>query len=156
MKKTVLYLLFLVVALTMVTSIQAKNKKTAKPVQDKVYLVMNALTTTYDYTALRGTVTAELTRHGYTLVRSAQEADWTVQVTGLVGTTRKSEFGSAAFYTAEVNATIIIDRGAFATRVYETTLTEQGKSPVGFDEAVVEAYQVLTPQICQTLLQYLK
>lgn len=156
MKMKYLYILICVLAAGILWPLQAKNKKSVKPAQDKVYLVVNALTTTYDYTALRGTLTTELTRSGYTLVRSAQEADWTVQVTGLVGTTRMTEFGNASFYTGEVNTTIIIDRGAFAVRVYETTLTELGKSPLGFDEAVVEAYQVLAPKICQTLLQYLK
>ena len=155
MKKTLLILFLSLLAGAFVT-LEAKPKKAQRPKKDKVFLVCHALTTTYDYTQLRSAIASDLTNAGYTLVRSAQEADWTVQVTGTVGATLKTDFGAASFYTADVTAVIIIDRGAYQERVYETALTQKGKNPIGFDEAVVEAYGSLTPKICETILEKIR
>lgn len=155
MKKALSILISLVIAAAIVAPLAAKPKKPAKPVLNKVYLAYHALTTTYDYTPLRGTIAAELNKVGYQLVRSAQEADWTVQVIGTTGATLKTEFGAACFYTTDINIVILIDRGEYAIRIFETTLTEKGKHLIGFDEAAAEAYNALAPEICETIIQQL-
>jgi len=155
MKKYFTTLLILIAA-SFITPFHAKKPVVQKLLNQKVYLVCNALTTSYTYSALQGEISGELTKEGCTLLHSANNADWTIQVVGSTGAQQKSDFGAQSFYSTEVSVKIMIDRGAYASRVFETLLTEQGKHTMGFDEAAVEAYKRLTPQICETIKQHIQ
>lgn len=154
--KTYFNIILLLVAVVLTTPLHAKKQVVQKPLNQKIYLVCNALTTSYTYTTLREEVSGDLTKDGCTLVHSLSEADWTVQIVGAIGAQQKAEFGSQCFYSTEVSVTIMIDRGAYASRVFETILTEQGKDTRGFDEAAVEAYKRLTPKVCETIKQHIQ
>lgn len=150
MKKTIYSILLLL--LTCVVPLLAKGKKnTQKPPVQKVYLLCNALTTSYTYSELYGKIAGDLTNNNCILVHSADDADWTIQVVGTVQSQQKTDFGATTFYSTEVSVNIMIDRWAFSKRVFETTLIKQGKHTMGFDEAAEEAYKILTPQIFETI-----
>ena len=119
----------------------------------KIYLICDALTTSYTYTQLRGEIAGFLTEKGYSLSNSADDATWTIQVYGSAGGQKKSTIGSHSLYSQDVTVSIMIDRGAFAKRVYETTLKVSGKHTDDFDEAALDAYKRLTPQICDIIQQ---
>lgn len=121
----------------------------------KVYLSCNALTTSYTYTQLRGDIAGCLSEAGYQIVYAANDADWTVQVNGITGKKKESTIASKTWYFTEVTATILIDRGAFASRIYENSLTEKGSYNTDFDDAALDAYRRLTPRICDAILQQL-
>ena len=122
----------------------------------KIYLSCNALTTSYTYTQLRGDIAGCLSEAGYQIVYAANDADWTIQVNGMTGKQKESTIASKTWYFTEVTATILIDRGAFATRIYENNFTEKGSYNTDFDDAAVDAYRRLTPKICDVILQQLK
>ena len=121
----------------------------------KVFLSCNAFTASYNYTQLRGDIAGCLSQAGYDIVYAANEADWTIQINGTTGKQKESTIASKTWYFTEVTATILIDRGAFATRIYENNLTEKGAYNTDFDDAALEAYRRLTPKICETILQQL-
>ena len=146
----------LIICLVCFAPLFARAPKTVKHPTQKIYLECNALTTSYTYSTLRGEIAEELTQNGCMLVHSADEADWTIQVVGSIGALQKTEFGSRTFFSSEVNISIMIDKGAYAKRVFETTLTEQGKHTSGFDEAAVEAYKLQKPHICEIIKQHIQ
>jgi len=121
----------------------------------KVFLECSALTSSYTYSDLRGDVAGCLTDAGYRLVNAANDANWTIQVYGSVGSQKKSTVGSYTLYSSDVTVSIMIDRGAYAQRVFETNLKVSGKNMADFDEAAVDAYKRLAPQICETILQHI-
>ena len=121
----------------------------------KVYLSCNALTTSYTYTQLRGDIAGCLSEAGYLIVYAANDADWTVQVNAITGKKQETSYGATTWYFTEVTTTILIDRGAFATRIYENNLTQTGSYNTDFDDAALDAYRRLTPQICEIILQQL-
>lgn len=134
-------------------SIIANAKKKQPITLNRIYLECNALTTSYTFSELRGTIAGCLTQNGYILVHSADEADWTIQVVGSCGAQKQTAIGSSTLYTTDVIVSIMIDRGAYAKRVFETNLKAKGKHLADFDEAAVDAYTHLSPQICETIMQ---
>ena len=121
----------------------------------KIFLSCNALTTSYSYTQLRGDIAGCLSEAGYQTVYAVNDAAWTVQVNGITGKQKESTIASKTLYFTDVTATILIDRGAFSTRIYENSLTEKGAYNTDFDDAALDAYHRLTPKICETILQQL-
>ena len=113
----------------------------------------NALTTTYTYTQLRGDIAGCLSEQGYTMVYSSDKADWSIQIFGATGKKQETQYGSTTWYFTEVTASLFIDRGAFKERIYENNLTLKGSYNTDHDDAAVDAYRRLTPQICETILQ---
>ena len=142
-------ILFLMVAFSISLSSQNTYSK------GNIYLDCSALTTSYTYTRLRGDLAGCLAQAGYTLVTSAKEATWTVQVNGSVGKQQQSVIASKTWYFTEIIVSIMIDRGAYAKRIYETNLTQKGSHLTDFDDAALDAYKRLTPQICETIAQQL-
>ena len=125
----------------------------AQSTKGKVFLNCNALTTSYTYTRLYGDLAGCLTQAGFVLVHSADEANWTIQVYGSTGKQQEMTYGATTWYFTTVTASIMIDRGAFASRVFETNLTVKGSHNTDFDDAALDAYRRLTPQICETIMQ---
>ena len=117
----------------------------------KVFLSCNAYTTSYTYTQLRSDLAGCLSEAGYQIVYAANEADWTIQVNGITGKQKETPYGTTIWYFTEVTVTILIDRGAFDTRIYENSLTEKGSYNTDFDDAAVDAYRRLTPKICDVI-----
>lgn len=123
------------------------------PSKGNIFLMCDALTTSYTYTQLQGDVTGRLCENGYTMVHSADKADWTVQLVGLTGNKKETKFGATTWYFTEVTVSIHIDRGAFKERVYDNNLTLKGSYNTDYDDAAVDAYRRLTPQISEIILQ---
>ncbi|MBR0297060.1 MAG: hypothetical protein IJQ95_06700 [Paludibacteraceae bacterium] len=140
-------ILFLMVAFSISVSAQNTHSK------GNIYLDCSALTTSYTYTQLRGDIAGCLSQAGYTVVTSASEATWTVQVNGSIGKQQQSVIASKTWYFTEVIVSIMIDRGAYAKRIYETNLTQKGSHLTDFDDAALDAYKRITPQICETIVQ---
>lgn len=118
-----------------------------------IFLDCSALTTSYTYTQLRGDIAGCLAQYGYRVVTSSSEATWTVQVNGSIGKQQQSVIASKTWYFTEVIVSIMIDRGAYAKRIYETNLTQKGSHLTDFDEAALDAYRRITPKICETIVQ---
>jgi hypothetical protein len=125
------------------------------PTKGNIFLMCNALTTSYTYTQLRGDIAGCLTEAGYTMVYSADKADWCIQLMGTTGNKKETPFGTSTWYFTEVTVSILIDRGAFKDRIYENNLTLKGSYNTDYDDAALDAYRRLTPQICETLLHQL-
>ena len=113
----------------------------------------NALTTSYTYTPLRGDIAGCLSEQGYTMVYSADKADWSIQIYGVTGKKQETQYGSKTWYFTEVIVSLYIDSGAFKERVYENNLTLKGSYNTDYDDAALDAYRRLTPKICETILQ---
>ena len=156
MKRTVGTILVLLLAAVLCAPMQANKKTPAKAPMLRIYLDCNALTTGYTYSELRGEIAGELTKDNCMLVRSADDADYTIQVGGVVKSQQKTDFGATTLYMVDISASIMIDRGAYAARIFETTLSKRGKDTRGFDEASVEAYKQLTPLICETIKEHIR
>ena len=118
-----------------------------------IFLDCSALTTSYTYTHLRGDLAGCLSQAGYTVVTSASEAMWTVQVNGSIGKQQQTVIASKTWYFTEVIVSVMIDRGVYAKRIYETNLTQKGSHLTDFDEAALDAYRRITPKICETIVQ---
>ena len=123
------------------------------PSKGNIYLMCNALTTSYTYTQLRGDIAGCLSEQGYTMVYSADQADWSIQIYGVTGKKQETQYGSTTWYFTEVTASLFIDRGAFKERVYENNLTLKGSFNTDHDDAALDAYRRFTPKICETILQ---
>ena len=123
------------------------------PSKGNIYLVCNALTTSYTYAQLRGDIAGCLSEVGYTMVYGANEADWTIQVFGVTGKKQEMQYGAKTWYFTEVTVSLYIDRGAFNERIYENNLTLKGSYNTDYDDAALDAYRRLNPEICQTILQ---
>lgn len=123
------------------------------PSKGNIYLMCNALTTSYTYTKLRGDIAGCLSEQGYTMVHSADDADWSIQIFGVTGKKQETKYSSTTWYFSEVTASLYIDQGAFKKRVYENNLTMKGSYNTDHDDAALDAYRRLTPKICETILQ---
>lgn len=123
------------------------------PSKGNIYLTCNALTTSYTYAQLRGDIAGCLSEAGYTIVYNADQVDWSIQVFGVTGKQKESTIASKTWYFTEVTTSITIDRGNFKERIYEKNLTQKGSYNTDFDDAALDAYRRLTPQICETILQ---
>jgi hypothetical protein len=130
----------------------APLKAQITPTKGTIYLMCNALTTSYTYTQLRGDIAGCLSEAGYTMVYNADQADWSIQIYGVTGKKKETSFGTTTWYFTEVTASLYIDRGAFKERVYENNLTLKGSYNTDYDDAALDAYRRLTPQICETIL----
>jgi len=144
-----IFILLLSVFMVHFAPVSAQNV----PSKGKVFLDCHALTTSYSYTQLYGDVAGCLTDAGFILARSADDANWTIQVNGSTGKMKETTYGSTTWYFTEVIATIMIDRGAYASRVFETNITLKGSYNTDYDDAALDAYRRLTPQICETILR---
>ena len=130
----------------------APAKAQITPSKGTIYLMCNALTTSYTYTQLRGDIAGCLSEAGYTMVYNADQADWSIQIYGVTGKKKETLFGTTTWYFTEVTASLYIDRGAFKERVYENNLTLKGSYNTDYDDAALDAYRRLTPQICETII----
>ena len=122
------------------------------PTKGNIFLMCNALTTSYTYTQLRGDIAGCLSEAGYTMVYNADQADWSIQIFGATGKKKETQFGTTTWYFTEVTASLYIDRGAFKDRIYENNLTLKGSYNTDHDDAALDAYRRLTPQICETII----
>ena len=123
------------------------------PSKGNIYLMCNALTTTYTYTQLRGDIAGCLSEAGYTMVYNSEKADWSIQIFGVTGKKQETTLGAKTWYFTEVTAPLCIDLGAFKQRIYENNLTLKGSYNTDYDDAALDAYRRLTPKICETILQ---
>lgn len=139
-------------ALSVLAVCFAPLKAQITPSKGTIYLMCNALTTSYTYTQLRGDIAGCLSEAGYTMVYNADHADWSIQIFGVTGKKKETPFGATTWYFTEVTASLYIDRGAFKERVYENNLTLKGSYNTDYDDAALDAYRRLTPQICETII----
>ena len=82
----------------------APAKAQITPSKGTIYLMCNALTTSYTYTQLRGDIAGCLSEAGYTMVYNADKADWSIQIFGATGKKKETQFGTTTWYFTEVTA----------------------------------------------------
>lgn len=122
-----------------------------------IYLICNAQIFGQNYNALEGEMQSELNKLGVTFVTSPEQSDWAIYVNASAREDVIGHFGKSTSYTAYVDASVAIDKGAAGQRIFEEQLkSERGTHTTNFEEAARVAYKKISPQIGEIIKQHIQ
>ena len=121
-----------------------------------IYLLCNAYMFGPSYATLKEEIQGALSPMGCTFVRSAEQADWAVQVTAKAREYNAFTTGNVTSYYVYVDATIIVEKTATGQRIYENQISEKGGHTHNYEQAARQAYKDISPKISKIIKEQIQ